>query len=145
MKFCAVSYTDQAVNGDSPSGWKASTLPWSGGDHLFFFVCVHDRHAGDISPTDTLSSLCAVLMEAFAIIPGSTWGTAPSNVQPSYVNGQCNKYSCVYFRKQYGVVPGQTWGTLPQQWQAAWGWDRPADQGGPGNCHTLSGRLVHHG
>lgn len=96
-----------------------------------------------VTGADTIGNSCGALVEAYGIIPGSTWNNAPTTVQAIYNAGQCNKYICFFFRTKYGATSATNLGTLPQQWHASWNWNRPAEHGGPGTCSTLTAGRWH--
>ncbi|KAG2493017.1 hypothetical protein HYH03_008680 [Edaphochlamys debaryana] len=84
------------------------------------------------------ASECGALQEAFGIVPGSTWGSAPKSVQRVWGSSNCDQQICTYWRSKYGVVPFVTYGSLPPSLQPGWNHLRA---GSNLTCNTLSGPL----
>jgi hypothetical protein len=84
---------------------------------------------------------CGQWLSLYTIVPGYNPGTAPAQVQTTWVQQRCDAKICKFFALEYGVIPGVTYGRLPTQLQSSWSWNRPVANGGPGDCNKLRGAI----
>jgi|GEM_PF-2603335 len=63
---------------------------------------------------------CGALMGAYAIVPYSSWGTAPPAIQRTWNESDCNHRICGYMQRAFNVIPHLSWGSLPVHLQRVW-------------------------
>ncbi len=66
------------------------------------------------------ANACGAIMEQFSLVPYSSWGSTPVNLQQIWDASDCNHKVCQYMKDKYGVVPHQSWGSLPGNLQQVW-------------------------
>src|SRR5476649_560375 len=66
------------------------------------------------------SDTCGALMGTYAIVPYSSWGTAPLAIQRTWEESDCNHRICEYMQRTFNVIPHLSWGSLPARLQRVW-------------------------
>jgi hypothetical protein len=63
---------------------------------------------------------CTQLADTYGIVPATTWGSAPADIQQNWDALDCNHQMCQVYKNKYGISPYRSWGSMPQNLQTVW-------------------------